>query len=163
MPCACRGIGKADEEQHGGGREKKMIFFRCIEAWERIYLLKPERITAKAVSSPDETDAITEYRKRPLIKENTMTNLKTTTARAALIALIAAAAPMSALATGLGSSPQAAVDEDPQEYVEPDLPAIDDPADSMIDTLRANDEYDDADVVEDVDGSMIQVGPRDNG
>jgi len=92
-----------------------------------------------------------------------MTNLKTTTARAALIALIAAAAPMSALATGLGSSPQAAVDEDPQEYVEPDLPAIDDPADSMIDTLRANDEYDDADVVEDVDGSMIQVGPRDNG
>jgi hypothetical protein len=90
-----------------------------------------------------------------------MNKFVSTTARTALIALIAAA-PVSAFAQMTNSSPQSSVAADPQEYAEPDTAATDDAGESKVKSLRET-EQPDAEVVDDVDGSPIEDGPRDNG
>lgn len=92
-----------------------------------------------------------------------MTNLKTNTARAALIALIAAA-PMAAFAVESGS-PAQSVASDPDEYAESDN-GVNTAGESMKDTPKADQgegAYEDADVVEDIDGSLIEDDAKRDG
>ena len=88
-----------------------------------------------------------------------MTDLKTNTACAALIALLAAA-PVTAFAIESGS-PQQSVAADPDEY------AVDEvTGESLEDTAKADqgeDAYEDADVVEDTDGSLIKDDAKRDG
>ncbi|MCX7566312.1 hypothetical protein OS189_08145 [Sulfitobacter sp. F26169L] len=80
----------------------------------------------------------------------------TTTARAALIALIAAA-PMSVFAAETGS-PAQSIAADPDESAEAD-DGVKTTGESMEDTAKANqgeDAYEDADVVKDADGSLVE-------
>lgn len=96
-----------------------------------------------------------------------MTNFKKTTATATLIALMAAA-PVSAFAGSdsndegdltQSSSPQLSVDADPDEY------AVDeDTKGSLEDSAKADQgDEEDADVVEDANGSLIDGDARSDG
>ena len=89
-----------------------------------------------------------------------MTNLKTNTARAALIALIAAA-PMTAFAAVEVGTPQQAVDADPDEYVAPQAAT----GNSLEDTPKAaqGNAYEDSDIVEDVQGSIYEGDAKADG
>lgn len=69
----------------------------------------------------------------------------------ALVALFAAAAPVAALAQPMGSSPQLGVNEDPQENVEKEPVSN---TSSGFNTLPLYDSYDEADVVDEVKGSI---------
>ncbi len=83
-----------------------------------------------------------------------MTNFKT---RAALIALIAAA-PMAVFADIETGSPAQSVASDPDEYAAPDN-GVKTTGSSMENTAKADqgeNAYDDAEVVEDLDGSLIE-------
>lgn len=78
-----------------------------------------------------------------------MTNLKANTARAALIALIAAS-PMAAFAAGPQSgSPEQSVAEDPDEYAAPRATYS-----SSSSDVELYDSFDKADVVDSVNGSI---------
>ena len=66
-----------------------------------------------------------------------MTNLKTNTARAALIALMATA-PMAAFASPESGSPQQPVAQDPDEKVEADSVYSTGGADQVVDTPKAD-------------------------
>ncbi|WP_298857491.1 hypothetical protein [uncultured Sulfitobacter sp.] len=93
-----------------------------------------------------------------------MTNLSKNTARAALIALIASA-PMAALAEIKTGSPAQSVAADPNEYVEPDTGA-NTAGESMEDTPKADqgsEAYKPADVVDDIDGSLIEDDAKRDG
>ncbi len=93
-----------------------------------------------------------------------MKNLSKNTARAALIALIASA-PMAALAEIKIGSPAQSVASDPNEYVEPDN-GVNTAGESMEDTRKADqgsEAYKPADVVEDIDGSLIEDDAKRDG
>lgn len=86
-----------------------------------------------------------------------MTNLKKTTGSAALIALITAA-PLAAFAEIESGSPAQSVAEDPDEYAEGDN-GVTEAGESLQDTAKTDQgeaAYEDADVVEDIDGSLIE-------
>jgi len=88
-----------------------------------------------------------------------MTDLKNSAARIAMIALLSAA-PVAVFATETGS-PQQAVDADPDEEVS--QKEID--GESMEDTARADqgkEAYTDADVEDDVDGSLIESDAKND-
>ncbi|MEQ6203598.1 hypothetical protein ABMC88_11145 [Sulfitobacter sp. HNIBRBA2951] len=78
-----------------------------------------------------------------------MTNLKKN-ASIALIALFAAS-PVAALAEPMGSSPELGVKEDPQENVEDNAVSN---TSSGFNTLPLYESYDEADVVDEVKGSI---------
>ncbi|MEQ6248407.1 hypothetical protein ABMC89_05905 [Sulfitobacter sp. HNIBRBA3233] len=89
-----------------------------------------------------------------------MTNLFTKTARITAVALLASA-PVAAFAVESGS-PQQSVEADPDEYVASEDAVT---GESMENTPIAGQEdaYDDADVVEDVDGSIYEDDAKRDG
>ncbi len=84
-----------------------------------------------------------------------MTNFKTT---AALIALMAAA-PVATFAAESGS-PAQSIENDPNEYATDEATG-----ESMEDTAKAGqgDAYEETDVVEDADGSLIEEDAKNDG
>jgi hypothetical protein len=87
-----------------------------------------------------------------------MTNLKLSTAALALII----AAPMSAFAGTTMTGPTASVDDNPREYAEPNASDLAEPNDYTDGDMQMT-EQGDGDATDDIEGSMIQIGPRDNG
>lgn len=93
-----------------------------------------------------------------------MTNLIKSTASAAFVALIATA-PMAAFASIETGSPAQSVENDPDENVEADN-GVKTTGESMEDTAKADqgeNAYEDSDVVEDVDGSLIEDDAKRDG
>ncbi|QUJ75102.1 hypothetical protein KDD17_08625 [Sulfitobacter albidus] len=94
-----------------------------------------------------------------------MTDLMNKTARIAVIALLSAA-PVAAFADVETGSPAQSIANDPDEYAESDGPLTDDAGESLEDTARSDqgeDAYEDTDLAEDVDGSLIEDDAKRDG